>query len=186
MHDDSIGGSVRGKLTRDGLRALMKEIARTAPRRKSYRVYFVGGGTAVHSGWRESTIDADISSDDDTVFRDIQDIKERLQLNIEFARPEHFVPPLRGSNDRHVFIETIGRVGFYHYDPYAQLLSKVVRGFNRDMQDAENFIHSGMVDPELFRSLVQRIPDRSFAKYPALSRQAVLDAVQDFLDRLAD
>jgi hypothetical protein len=164
----------------------MKELARTAPARRSFRVYFVGGGTAVYSGWRESSIDADLSADDDAVFRDVQGIKERLQVNIEFARPEDFVPPLRGSNDRHLFIDTVGRVSFYHYDPYAQLLSKVVRGFNRDMQDAENLIRSGMVDPELFRSLVQRIPDRSFAKYPALSRQAVLDAAQDFLDQLAN
>jgi hypothetical protein len=163
----------------------MKEIARSAPGRKSYRVYFVGGCTAVYSGWRESTIDADLSSDDDAIFRDIQGIKERLQANIEFARPEDFVPSLRGSSDRHVFIDTIGRVSFFHYDPYAQLLSKVVRGFNRDMQDAENFVLSGMVDPELFRSLVQRIPDRSFARYPTLSRQPVLDVVQDFLDGIA-
>lgn len=107
-------------------------------------------------------------------------------MNIDFAQPEDFVPPLRGSSDRHLFIDTVGKVSFYHYDPYAQLLSKVVRGFNRDMQDAEDFILSGMVDPELFRSLVQRIPERSFTKYPALSRQAVLDAVRDFLDRRVD
>jgi hypothetical protein len=164
----------------------MKELARTAPGRRSYRVYLVGGGTAVYLGWRESTIGADLSSDDDAIFCDVQGIKERLQLNIEFARPEDFVPSLRGSNDRHISIDTIGRVGFYHYDPYAQLLSKVVRGFSRDMQDAENFVLSGMVDPGLFLSLVKRIPDRSFTKYPALSRQAVLDAVQGFVDRIAD
>jgi hypothetical protein len=164
----------------------MKELARTAPGRRSFRVYFVGGGTAVYSGWRESTIDADLYSDDDAIFRDVQGIKERLHLNIEFARPEQFVPSLNGSDDRHIFIVTIGRVGFYHYDPYSQLLSKVVRGFNRDIQDAKNFILSGMVEPALFRSLVLRIPERSYAKYPALSRQAVVDAVQGFLDRLAD
>jgi hypothetical protein len=164
----------------------MKELARTAPGSRSYRVYFVGGGTAVYSGWRESTIDIDLSADNDAIFRDVQGVKERLQVNIELARPEDFVPSLRGSDDRHIFIVTIGRVGFYHYDPYSQLLSKVVRGFNRDMQDAENFVLSGMVDPELFRSLVLRIPDRAYAKYPALSRDAVLDAVQAFLDRRAE
>jgi len=185
MDDASPRCNVRNKLTREGLRDLMKEIARTAPGRGSYRVYFVGGGTAVHAGWRESTIDADLSADDDAVFRDIQGIKERLQLNIEFARPEDFVPPLIGSDDRHVFIDTIGKVSFYHYDPYAQLLSKVVRGFNRDIQDAENFVRSDMVDPKLFQTLVQRIPMRSFAKYPALSRQAVEEAVHNFLHRLA-
>ncbi len=164
----------------------MKELARAAPGRRSYRVYFVGGVTAVHSGWRESTIDIDLTADDDAVFRDVQELKERLELNIEFARPEDFVPPLRGSSDRHLFIDAIGRVSFHHYDPYAQLLSKVVRGFNIDMQDAENFIRSGMVDPELFLSLVQGIPERSYAKYPTLTGQAVLDAVKDFVDRITN
>jgi len=159
----------------------MEELARSAPGRGPYRVLFVGGGTAVLAGWRESTIDADLYSDNEEVFRDVQGIKERLQLNIEFARPENFVPALAGSDDRHRFIETVGKVSFYHYDPYAQLLSKVVRGFNRDMQDAEGFLDSGMVDAERFRSLVSAIPDAAYVKYPALSRGAVLAAVDDFL-----
>ncbi len=178
------GRIVRGSVTRDDLQAFMRELARSAPGRRSYRVYFVGGGTAVDSGWRESTIDVDLAADDESVFRDVQGIKERLQMNIEFARPEDFVPPLKGSSDRHRFIDTIGRVSFYHYDPYAQLFSKVVRGFNRDLQDAESFIRSGMVDPKLLLSLVRRSPEKAFAKYPTLTRQAVLDAVRDFVDRM--
>ena len=164
----------------------MQELARSAPRRRSYRVFIVGGGTAVHLGWRESTIDAELYSDDESVFHDVQAIKERLQLNIEFARPEQFVPPLAGSEDRHVFIKTVGKVNFYHYDPCAQLLSKLVRGFNRDMEDARNFVAAGMVDLKRFRSLVRGIPEREFARYPALSREALDDAVDDFLTRFED
>lgn len=174
---------MRHKLTRDGLRQLMDELARSAPRGRTFRVFFVGGGTAVHAGWRPSTIDADLYAEDDAVFRDVQAIKERLRLNIEFARPEDFVPPLAGSDERHVFIETVGRVSFYHYDPYAQLLSKLVRGFNRDMADAESFVASGMVDAARFRRLVREIPDGSYARYPALSRQAVLEAMEEFVSR---
>jgi hypothetical protein len=159
----------------------MKELARAAPGRRSYRVYLVGGGTAVLLGWRASTIDADLYSDREEVFRDIQSIKERLQLNVEFVRPEDFVPALAGTEERHVFIETIGRVSYYHYDPYAQLLSKVVRGFRQDLLDAEKFLSSGMVDPERFRSLVHQISESAYSRYPALSRQAVLDAVDDYL-----
>lgn len=161
----------------------MQEIARSAPRGRSYRVYLVGGATAVHAGWRPSTIDADLHADEQEALRDVQKIKERLQLNVEFVRPEEFVPQLAGSADRHVFIETVGRVSFYHHDPYAQLLSKVVRGFNRDMQDAESFLASGMVDAERFRTLVHGIPERAYATYPALSRDAVLQAVESFLTR---
>lgn len=182
----SIDGDVRRSLTREGLHDLMKALARSAPRRGAYRVFFVGGGTAVLAGWRVSTIDADLYSDREEIFRDVQAIKERLRLNIEFARPEDFVPALAGSASRHVLVETIGKVSFYHYDPYAQLLSKVVRGFNRDMLDASSFVTSGMVDPERFRSLVNGIPEAAYAKYPALSRRAVLEAVHDFLGRRGD
>jgi hypothetical protein len=177
----STGSDVRGSLTRNGVRDLMRELARSAPRRGTHRVYFVGGATAVLKGWRASTIDADLYAGKDAIFHDIQDIKERLQLNIEFARPEDFVPALAGSDERHVFIETIGNVSFYHYDPYAQLLSKVVRGFNRDLEDAKSFLESGLVDPERFRALVEKIPVAAYSKYPSLSRRAVQDAVENFL-----
>ena len=172
---------MRRKLTRDGLRDLMGELARTAPRGRSFRVFVVGGGTAVYVGWRPSTIDADLCSDDDSVFRDVQQIKERLGLNIEFARPEDFVPALAGSDERHVFIETVGRVSFFHYDPYAQILSKLVRGFNRDLADAEGLVTSGMVDPARLRRLVIEIPEKAYSRYPALSRKAVLEVVEEFV-----
>ena len=161
----------------------MKELARHAPRRGSYRVYFVGGGTAVYLGWRSSSINVDLYSDQEVVFRNIQEIKERLNINIEFARPEDFVPPLKGTGDRHVFIDAVGTITFSHYDPYAQILSKVVRGFQRDLDDARDFIDSGMVDPKKFRSLVAAIPDSSYARYPSLSRGGIESAVDTFLTK---
>lgn len=167
------------------MQALMRELARSAKREESYRVYLVGGGTAVLEGWRESSIDADLYATQDDIFRDVQAIKERLRLNIELVRPEDFVPPLAGSEGRHVFIETVGRVTFYHYDPYVQLLSKVVRGFARDLTDAKALVTSGMVQPDRFRQLVEDIPESVYSKYPRLSPQAVRAAVEDFLSGLS-
>ena len=175
---------MRKELTRARLLSLMKELARTAPRRGPNRVCLVGGGTAVYLGWRDSSIDADLYSDREDVFRDIQGIKERLNMNIEFARPEDFVPHLRDTEERHVFIDKIGSVTFYHYDPYAQLLSKIVRGFQRDLEDARKFVGSGMVDPAKLLALVAAIPDATYARYPSLSRKAVGKAVADFLAEL--
>ncbi|MCK5405995.1 MAG: hypothetical protein KAJ37_01015 [Candidatus Krumholzibacteria bacterium] len=172
---------MRKEITRRRLGSLMKELARNAPRRGSYRVYFVGGGTAVYLGWRRSSIDVDLYSDQDVVFRNIQEIKERLNINIEFARPEDFVPPLKGTTNRHVFIDTVGAITFYHYDPYAQLLSKVVRGFQRDLDDAREFISSGIVDPRKLRSLVAAIPDSAYARYPSVSRGGIENAIETFL-----
>lgn len=163
----------------------MRELACSANPKRTYRVFLVGGGTAVLEGWRESSIDADLYSAEDDIFRDVQAIKERLGLNVEFARPEDFVPRLEGSEDRHVFIETVGRVSFYHYDPYAQLLSKVVRGFARDLEDARALVRSGFVDPDRFRKLVESIPESVYSKYPRLSSRAVRAAVEEFLSGLA-
>lgn len=173
---------MRNELTRERLRSLMREIARGAPARGGpYHVYLVGGGTAVWAGWREASIDVDLFSEHDELFDDVQGMKERLNLNIEFVRPEHFVPPLPGAQERHVFVETIEPVHFYHYDPYSQLFSKVVRGFTRDLDDAHHFLSSGMVEASRFRSLVAQVTDSQFARYPSLSPVGVREAVETFL-----
>ena len=176
---------MREEITKQRLVSLMKELARNAPRRGAYRVYFVGGGTAVYLGWRRSSIDVDLCSDQEIVFRNIQKIKERLNINIEFACPEDFAPPLKGTADRHVFIDTVGAITFFHFDPYAQLLSKVVRGFQRDLDDAREFLNSGLVDPQKFRSLVTAIPNSAYAKYPNLSRGGVENAVETFIAEMS-
>lgn len=181
----TVGGApVREEFTRDRLTPLMKELARTAPAGGPWRVYLVGGGTAVVLGWRRSSVDVDLCSDQSEVFRDIQAIKERLDLNIEFARPEDFVPPLRGSAERHVFIDSTGTVSLYHYDPYAQALSKVVRGFERDLVDARHFVTSGLVEPSRLRTLVAEIPAAEYSRYPNLTRADLEAAVAEFLDTL--
>lgn len=173
---------MREETTRERIVALMKQLAKRAPRQGSYRVYLVGGGTAVYLGWRPSSIDIDLYSDKDAVFRHIQEIKERLNINIEFARPEDFVPALRGTPSRHVFIETRGTITFYHYDPYAQVFSKIVRGFQRDLDDAREFIAQGMVDPQKLEAFVTAIPDSAYARYPSLTRAAVEAAVDEFVE----
>ena len=174
---------MRRDLTEKRMRDLMQELADSCPPRNRYRVYIVGGGTAVLFGWRSSTLDADLYSDQQEVFRNIQQIKKRLNLNIKFVRPEDFVPPLEGSDRRHLFVEIVRNVSFFHYDPCAQLFSKIVRGFRQDLEDARKFLSSGLVDPVRFRSLVEGIPETAYARYPALSRPAVMKAVDDFLSK---
>ena len=175
---------MRESVTRERLRAFMQRLAETAPRGRHFRVFVVGGGTAVAHGWRESTIDVDLYADDEAVFRDIQRIKETERLNVEFARPEHFVPPLSGVTERHVFIAAFGAVSFFHYDPYSQAFSKIVRGFRRDLEDARHFIDGGLVDVARFRELVHAIPESAFVRYPSLSRAAILDTVDAFFDSI--
>ncbi|HVL70142.1 MAG TPA: hypothetical protein VM364_22975 [Vicinamibacterales bacterium] len=62
--------------------------------RDATRVYLTGGATAVLHGWRDSTIDVDVKfvPERDELFRAIQDLKERLQVNVELASPADFIP----------------------------------------------------------------------------------------------
>ena len=78
----------------------------------------------------------------------------------------------------------VGPVSFHHHDPYATL-SDVVRGFDRDLADAERFVSSGMVAPDRLKDLVHGISDEAWAKYPALSRDAVLAVVDGFVQRVS-
>ena len=172
---------MRGELNRESLGELMQELARSAPAGEVSRVYLLGGATAVLMDWRAATIDADLYSESDGPFRRIQEIKERLGVNIELVRPEDFVPALADSGNRHMFIRRIQGVEFFHYDPYAQAFSKIVRGLRKDLLDAEQLLQLEEVEPATLRELVHAIPDEAWNRYPALSPPAVRAVVDEFL-----
>ena len=94
------------------------------------RVYVTGGGSAVLVGWRAQTAVADllVVPDTDPMLRAIQKLKLSLRMNVELASPAHFLPELPGWQDRSPFIAREGKVDFFHYDFYAQALSKILRG----------------------------------------------------------
>jgi hypothetical protein len=71
----------------------------------------------------------------DALYRALPRLKEELQLNVEIANPAHFIPELPQWQERSLFIERRGRASYYHYDPYAQALAKIVRGHAKDLAD---------------------------------------------------
>ena len=96
-------------------------------------VFLTGGTSAVLIGWRETTVDIDLrmEPDDDDVLRAMVRLKTGLDLNVELASPSDFIPPLPGWRERSRFIEHDGQLSFFHYDFYAQALSKIERGHSR-------------------------------------------------------
>ena len=56
-------------------------------------IYFSGGATAVMLGIRETTIDVDIRFEPDEMqmYKAIQILKEKLNMNIELASPLDFI-----------------------------------------------------------------------------------------------
>ncbi len=131
-------------------------------------VYFVGGATAVLLGFRSSTIDVDLKFEPDLqeMYKAIRDIKEELNMNVELASPDHFIPPLPEWKERSIFIDRVGHVSFYHYDLYTQVLAKIERGWKLDLQDAENFVKYSVDMDQLMKFFYQVQED--FIRYPGV------------------
>ena len=133
------------------------------------RVYLTGGATAVLHGWRDATVDVDIKlvPDADDVLRAIPAIKESLDLNVELAAPDDFIPVKAGWPDRSPFISQQGLLSFHHFDLYAQALAKIERGHATDGNDVNELIARGLVDPDRLTEYFEAIaPD--LYRYPSL------------------
>ena len=132
-------------------------------------VYIAGGATAVLVGWRESTIDLDIRivPDRDPLLRAIPSLKEQLEVNVELASPADFIPELPGWRDRSRYIAREGKATFYHYDFYAQALSKLQRGHARDMEDVRRMLQKGLIEPRKAIELFEAI-EKELYRFPAI------------------
>jgi len=164
---------------------LMQALGREA--QGSGCIYFTGGASALLIGWRSSTVDVDIRLDPEPlgIFQAIAKIKQELNINIELASPQDFLPPLPRWRDRSVFIGKQGQISFYHYDFTAQALAKLSRGFDRDIKDIEamyaqklfslNGLWNGFeaIEPELIR-------------FPSLNPDALRSRVEKFIERSQD
>jgi len=146
------------------------------------RIYFAGGVTAVLMGWRASTVDIDlvVVPDTSSVLREIPALKERLHVNVELASPGHFIPVPPGWEERSTFIARHGLVSFYHYDLYAQALSKIERRHERDRTDVREMIRRGLVEPAKGREYFARIEPELY-RFPAIDPPSFARAVADEL-----
>ncbi len=155
----------------------MEQLARAA--RGDVRVYLVGGATAVLHGWRATTIDVDLvmRPEDDTLLRAIPGLKEELQINVELASPLDFIPVPPGWEDRGTFVAQIGRVGFFHFDLYAQALAKVERGHRQDLGDVREMIARKLIERGRALEYFARIePD--LYRFPAIDPRSFRQAVK--------
>ena len=148
------------------------------------RIYFAGGATAVLLGWRSSTIDADILvvPDTDEILRAIPALKESLQLNVELANPSQFIPELPGWRERSLFIARHGKLDFFHYDLYAQVLAKILRGQAKDLLDVQEMLDRALVEPGKAWELFEAIEGRLF-RHPNIDAPSFRKTVAAVLKR---
>ncbi|HKU77508.1 MAG TPA: DUF6036 family nucleotidyltransferase [Pyrinomonadaceae bacterium] len=174
---------MRQKVSADAIDRFMKAIGRAG--KTNTHIYFVGGVSAVLLGWRETTIDIDLKMvpEANEILKALPDLKERLQVNVELASPDDFIPALPGWEERSTFIGREGAIDFFHYDFYAQALAKIERGHNTDLMDVRQMIELGLIEPSRLLEFFSRIEDRLY-KYPAIDAESFRSSVQTFLANL--
>jgi Nucleotidyltransferase of unknown function (DUF6036) len=145
------------------------------------RIYLAGGATAVLFGWRTTTIDVDLKPEPEPagLFEALAVLKDELDLNVELASPDDFIPAIPGWRERSLFIARHGVLDFFHYDPYGQALSKLQRKHDRDLIDVEALVQHGLIERERLREMfIQIEPD--LIRYPAIDPATFRAAVLEF------
>ena len=162
------------------IRRLMEALGATAE--QDTRIYFTGGATAVLIGWRATTIDVDLKivPETDRMLQAIPPLKEQLSLNVELASPADFIPELPGWEARSVYIAQEARVVFYHYDLYAQALSKIERGHTQDLDDVQHMLRRRLIEPATIHRYFEMIEPVLF-RYPALDPPSFRQALDEML-----
>ena len=147
------------------------------------RIYFTGGATAVLYGWRAMTIDIDLKPDPEPVglFEAIASLKDELDVNVELACPDDFIPPVPGWRERSLFIARHGQIDFFHYDPYGQALSKLQRRHDRDLIDIKFLLERDLIRADKLREMFLLI-EPGLIRYPAIDPASFRKAVNEFCD----
>ena len=144
-------------------------------------IYLAGGATAVLHDWRSMTIAIDIKPDPEPLglFEALAILKDELDINVELASPDHFIPAIPEWRERSMFIARHGPVSFYHYDPYGQALSKLQRRHERDLFDVRSMLLSGLIQPDRLWEMFQQI-EPQLIRFPAIDPASFRAAVKEF------
>jgi len=173
---------MRAETSSQKIHRFMVELGKSV--RSPGRVYFTGGVTAVLLGWRETTLDVDLKADPEPkgFFEALPGLKDSLDINIELAAPDDFVPALPEWRERSQHIVTHGILSFYHYDFYSQALSKVERFHARDQGDVQQMLSTGLVQRERLLELFQAI-EPNLIRYPAIDAAGLRQRVTNIVSK---
>ena len=108
--------------------------------------------------------------------RSLPRLKRELGVNLELASPVDFLPELPGWRDRSPFVEQVGPLTVRQFDPYAQALAKLERGFAQDLADVGAMVDLGLVVPAELARLLSAIEDQFF-RFPSVDPGSLRAAV---------
>lgn len=163
---------------RERIQAFLAALAREA--NVETHLFLVGGSSAVLVGWRATTVDVDLAirPESDAMLRAIPALKERLQINVELASPDQFIPVPAGWEERSPVIERMGHVTVHHYDFVAQALAKIERGHTRDLADVRAMVERGLISAGEVRRMFAQIEPELY-RFPAIDLESFRRAVDE-------
>ena len=168
---------------KEKINKFIEELAKNA--KSPGKVYLCGGATVLLLGLREQTIDIDLKLDPEPrgVFEAFNTLKKSLQINVELASPDNFIPTTKDWKENSLFIKSINSVDFYHYDLTVQSLAKIERGHQRDLDDVCSLIKAGFVSVENLKETFSNIKPK-IVRYPSLSIEEFEKKVIEFIGKL--
>lgn len=112
------------------------------------RLYITGGAALVHRGIRAGRtldIDIQITIDPANLMTQIVQLKQKMNINIEFSSPGDFMPLPQDWEARSEFVNRYGQVDVFYFDWYSIALSKMQRGNQRDVADVQLLVEQKFV-----------------------------------------
>jgi hypothetical protein len=168
--------SMRQNVGRGDIEDFLTQVGRT---RQPGRLYITGGAALVHRGIRTGRtldIDLQIAVDPADLMGHIARLKQKLNINIEFASPGDFMPLPTQWEARSEFVKRYGQVDVFYFDWYSIALSKIQRGSGQDVLDIRSLVQQGFIEPgeldRLYQDVLNKIGVPPYDRlFPNLSRQ---------------
>ena len=175
--------SMRQRVGRQEIEQFLVQVGRT---RQSGRLYLTGGAALVHRGVRPGQtldIDIQITLDPTNLTAHIAQLKQRMNINIEFASPGDFVPLPTQWEDRSEFIKRYDQVDVFYFDWYSITLSKMQRANQQDVIDVQLLVRQSLVDVGeldlLYQDVLNKIGKPPYDRlFPKLSPQVFAQRYQ--------
>jgi hypothetical protein len=138
--------SMRQNVGRQEIEQFLIQVGRT---RQPGRLYLTGGAALVHRGIRPGqTLDIDIriTIDPANLAAQIAQLKQKMNINVEFASPGDFIPLPSQWETRSTFIKRYDQVDAFYLDWYSIALFKMQWANRQDVVDVQLLTRQGFVD----------------------------------------
>ncbi len=124
---------------------------------KAAKLYLLGGSALCLLGSPRTTVDVDLDlelpvEDEAQLEAMLNELAQEMRLDVEMVPLAEFAPLAPDSDKRHRFLGSYGLIDVYIFDLYSIALSKIVRGFESDLEDVIFLLNQKLIHFDTLRS----------------------------------